>query len=139
MTCPHLVYHLKSQSSRLQNLWSRRPISQRAVGTKAIIRPSPVLDNHLGLEHCIENLAIEKFVPKLPIERLRISILPRTTRLDKQCPASFFPVKRISMVEKSLKIPRWTQHGDAPERRIRGIIDAGSAVAKKEGNHGWWR
>jgi hypothetical protein len=39
--------------------------------------PSP--DHGPGLQKCIENLAVEKFVPKLAVERFHTSVFPEAT------------------------------------------------------------
>jgi hypothetical protein len=45
---------------------------------------SPALDQDLGLEQRIEELAIEKFGAKFPVERFDITILPRASGLDEK-------------------------------------------------------
>jgi hypothetical protein len=44
----------------------------------------PALDQGSRLKHRVEDLAIEKFVLELPIERLDIAIFPRTFGLDEE-------------------------------------------------------
>ena len=39
--------------------------------------PPPLLDDGLGLLKGVEDFAIQKFIPKLRVEALAISILPR--------------------------------------------------------------
>ncbi len=47
---------------------------------------SPTLDQDLGLEQRIEELAIEKLGAEFPIERFDIAVLPRASGLDEQGP-----------------------------------------------------
>ncbi len=45
---------------------------------------SPALDQDLGLEQRIEELAIQKLGAEFPVERFDIAILPRASGLDEQ-------------------------------------------------------
>ena len=42
----------------------------------------PTLDEHLGLEQGVEHLAIQKFIPQLPVEALHVAVLTRRSWLD---------------------------------------------------------
>ena len=37
----------------------------------------PTLDEHLGFEHGVEQLAVEQFVTKLAVETFDVAVLPR--------------------------------------------------------------
>jgi hypothetical protein len=67
---------------RLNSLGCRRPISERSVRPERVVLMSPALDQDLGLEQRIEELAIEKFGAEFPVERFDIAILPRASGLD---------------------------------------------------------
>ena len=45
---------------------------------------APLLDQYLGLEWCGEDLFVEQFVSKFPVEAFDIVILPRAPWFDKQ-------------------------------------------------------
>ncbi len=49
-----------------------------------IVVPSPSLDKDFRLIESIKDLPIEQFVSEFPIERLDITVLPRTSRGDIQ-------------------------------------------------------
>ena len=56
----------------------RRPVSERAVGPDRVVLPSPPFCQYLRLFESVENLAVEQFIPQLPVEALVIAVLPRT-------------------------------------------------------------
>ena len=41
-----------------------------------VVMPPPCLDQHLGLREAVEDLAVEQFVAKRPVEAFVIAILP---------------------------------------------------------------
>src|SRR5918998_1065305 len=53
-----------------------------------VVVPTPVLDDHLCLLQCVEDLSFQKLIPKLRVEALARAVLPRTARLDVGCPGS---------------------------------------------------
>ena len=54
------------------------------MGTVCVVVPSPLLDQDRRFFQCIEDLHVQQFVSKLPVERLAIAILPRTAGFDEQ-------------------------------------------------------
>lgn len=74
VTCPRLMYQPSSEIFNLISLRSRRP--------RSIVFLSPTLDKHLCLNQGIQDLSIEKLIPKLPDIGLKIAIFPRASGLD---------------------------------------------------------
>jgi len=64
--------------------WHRRAIAQRAVRAHSVVMRSPHFHNDLSFFERIENLPVQTLVSQLAIERLTVSIFPRTSRLDEQ-------------------------------------------------------
>jgi hypothetical protein len=52
------------------------------VRVPRVVVPAPLLDQHLGLLHCVEDLAVQEFVAQLSVEALDVSVLPRALWLD---------------------------------------------------------
>ena len=50
----------------------------------SVVVPPPLLDQDTSLPQCVENLPVQQLIPQLPDERLDVSVLPRTARLDEQ-------------------------------------------------------
>ena len=42
----------------------------------------PAFDQDLGFLQRVEELSVQKLIPELPIERLHVTVLPGTPRLD---------------------------------------------------------
>jgi hypothetical protein len=57
-------------------------MAQAAVGADGVVVPSLGLYQHFGLSEAIEDLAVEQFVAKRPVEALVIAILPRRAGRD---------------------------------------------------------
>src|SRR5262249_14438701 len=62
----------------------RRPVAQRAVWPLVVVRPLPLLAQHLRLQRAGELLDVEQLVAHLAVERLAVAVLPRRPRLDVQ-------------------------------------------------------
>ncbi len=77
-----------------EGFWSRRSVSERAVGPERVVLCTPALDNHLGLPESEEDLSIENFVSELPVEAFAVPVLPGTPRFDEEAShtCSFKPV-----------------------------------------------
>jgi len=59
-----------------------RQVSKRTVRPKAIVFLSPALDNDLSLHQGIQDLPIEKLIPKLPDIGLNIAVFLGASGLD---------------------------------------------------------
>src|SRR5688572_14425714 len=64
---------------RPRERWS---IAERTVRSDRIVFSSPSFDEHLRFPERVEDLAIQKLVTELAVERLDVAVLPRTARLD---------------------------------------------------------
>jgi hypothetical protein len=53
--------------------------------SESIVFLSPVLDKYLCLHQGIQDLPIEKLIPKLPDIGLNMAIFPRASGLDAEC------------------------------------------------------
>src|SRR3546814_6481896 len=53
-----------------------------AVGADRVVMPPPGFDQHLGLGEAVEDLAIEQFVAKRPVEAFVVAVLPWRRRGD---------------------------------------------------------
>jgi len=61
------------------------------VGSDAIVRLPPLLDQHLYFLQCVEDLPVQELIPELAIEALDIAVLPRTSGFYVQRPRSHSP------------------------------------------------
>ncbi len=50
LACPPALLQMQSESTEIDGLWSRRPVSQRTVGPELVIFSPPVLYHHLCLQ-----------------------------------------------------------------------------------------
>src|SRR3546814_6911950 len=67
--------------------WGWWSIAQAAVGADRVVVPTPGFDQHLCFGKGVENLAVEQFVAKRPIEAFVVAVLPvrrdrKSTRLN---------------------------------------------------------
>ncbi len=67
---------------RCRRFRSWRSIAQAAVWTDGVVVPPPPLDQHLGFGEAVEDLAVEQFVAKRPVEAFVIAVLPWRARRD---------------------------------------------------------
>ncbi len=58
-------------------LGRRRPVAERTMRPDCVVVVSPLLDQHLSVLQCVENLAVEQLVPELAIEALVEAVFPR--------------------------------------------------------------
>src|SRR3546814_14837926 len=56
--------------------WGWWSIAQAAVGADRVVVPTPGFDQHLCFGKGVENLAVEQFVAKRPIEAFVVAVLP---------------------------------------------------------------
>src|SRR3546814_14953331 len=98
MHCPLLCHRRleveRSGTGRRQWRRSRfrrwRSVAKTAVGADRVVMPPPGFDQHLGLGEAVEDIAIEQFVAKRPVEAFGVDVLPwrrrggvkRLTRLE---------------------------------------------------------
>src|SRR3954469_15411113 len=61
-----------------------RPIPQRTVRPDLVVFPLPLPPQHARFQHAPKLFSLQKLVPQLAVERLRIPVLPRRPRLDVQ-------------------------------------------------------
>ena len=63
--------------------WS---VAQTAMRTDGVVMPPPGFDQHLGLGEAVEDLAIEQFVAKRPVEAFVVAVFSKANRA--RCKAS---------------------------------------------------
>jgi len=79
---PRIWKTIDREGDRLGCRW---PVSQRTMRTYSVAVSPPLLDQHTSLPQRVERLPVQQLVLQHPVERLDVSILPRTARLDEQC------------------------------------------------------
>src|SRR5665647_1523624 len=73
---------------RLRRRWS---ISERRVRPNRVVVFAPLLDDDLRLLQAVEDLAVEQFVAKLPVEGFAVAVLPGAAWFNEQCLGSDLP------------------------------------------------
>src|SRR5271155_599743 len=58
--------------------------------TNPVVVLTPHLDQHLRFRQTVEDLAVQQFIPQLPVEALHVPVLPRAARFDEQCLHAYF-------------------------------------------------
>ena len=72
--------------------------------TFGVVKASPLFNQDLGFEQCVEDLAVEEFVSHPAVERFDVSVLPWTAGCDERG----FDVQFVKPIHEMLGNELWT-------------------------------
>ena len=89
---------------RRRGFRGRRSVAKAAVGSDRVVVSPPGFDQHFCLGEAVEDLTIEQFIAKRPVEAFVVAILPGRSRRSKN--GSVKSPTRVGQIARNAKPPR---------------------------------